>query len=79
MPRFFFRARKGQDLLPDVEGTDLPDLAAARADAVTSLQQLAAERAHGGAISDLQAIEITDEAGQVLATVSFHDALKSLE
>jgi hypothetical protein len=79
MPRFFFRARKGEDLLPDPEGTDLPDLAAARAEAVASFQQLAPERAHGGSLSDVQTLEISDEAGQVLAIVSFHDALKSLE
>jgi hypothetical protein len=71
MPRFLFRPRKGEDPLPDPEGTDVPDLAAASAEVVASLQQLTPERARGGVISDVQAIEMTNEAGKVLATASF--------
>jgi hypothetical protein len=43
MPRFFFPSRDGDALTKDREGMELPDLEAARAEAIVGLRQLAAD------------------------------------
>ncbi len=71
MPRFFFHIRDGT-YLPDTEGTELPNIEAARIQAV---------RASGEAIRDLGvkfwdyqgewAMNVTDEAGNKVVTLKF--------
>jgi hypothetical protein len=64
MPRYFFHIRTTPGLvIPDMTGIDFADIAAAVADAERGV----VER-HPG---DFQAILITDEAGELLATVPF--------
>ncbi|MBL6082339.1 hypothetical protein JMJ56_30665 [Belnapia sp. T18] len=75
MPRFFLHVRQGQELILDPEGSELPDLVAAQHEARLSLRELVAGclRSSGSSsrITDVQQIEIADQAGQVLATVHF--------
>ena len=40
MPRYFFDIRDGEELIPDEEGMDLPDLEAAFREAVRSLADI---------------------------------------
>jgi hypothetical protein len=66
MPRFFFQVRIGQDLIPDPEGSELPNLAAAQDEALASLRRLVAERlrsSHSNRITIVHQIEVADEAG----------------
>ena len=82
MPRFFLHVRQGQDLILDPEGSELPDLAAAQDEALASLRLLVADRLRSSRSSNrtgMQQIEVADDAGQVLVTVYFHDALGPLE
>ena len=76
MARYFFNVR-GPDgeISRDWEGQDLPDLIAARAEAVKSNREMLGERLlHGGSLGPRQ-IEIVDEKGSVLATITATEVL----
>jgi hypothetical protein len=67
MPRYFFNIRDGYDVDEDEEGIELPDLDAARAEALATVEELRDELADAGNIE----LEITDETGRRLLTVPF--------
>ena len=46
MPRYYFDIRDGDELIPDEEGMDLPDLKAAEIEAAHSLLGMAKDAAH---------------------------------
>jgi hypothetical protein len=48
MPKFFFSYRTGHHLAPDLEGTELPSLSAAREMAFGSARELLADAVKGG-------------------------------
>ena len=55
MPRFFFNVREGADLSRDREGQELPDVEAARREAISSSREMLGERMlHGGALNHRQ-------------------------
>jgi hypothetical protein len=76
MPRYFFHVRSAEgDVSRDLEGQDLPNLEAARHEAVSANREIIGERLlHGGSLDGRQ-IEIADEAGNVLAAVKTGDVL----
>ena len=61
MPRFFFHVREGDKLIDDVEGSDHPSLAAARAEAVLSARELMANDILAGRKPTDSRFEIGDE------------------
>jgi hypothetical protein len=73
MPRYYFHVRAGSDLTRDAEGADLPDIDAARKQAVTR-----ACRAWSGRPPDStennEMFEIADENGQIVLKVPFSEA-----
>jgi hypothetical protein len=76
MTRFFFHVRDGvNDVSRDTEGQELPDLEAARREALNSNREMLGERLlHGGAL-DHHRIEIANDKGDVLAVVNARDTL----
>ena len=76
MPNFHFHTRRGGHRSGDPDGSDLPDLEAARAEALAAARQGIAERIRAGEVVDGQPFEIWDAAGRMLAIVPYHDALK---
>ena len=75
MPRYFFHVRDGDDFSPDTEGQELADLAAARREAISANREILGDKLlHGGALDDRQ-IQIADESGSVLLTLSTDDVL----
>ncbi len=75
MPRYFFHVRDGADFSRDCEGQELPSAEAARKEAISSGREMLGERLlHGGALNHRQ-IEIADETGHVVDTVSAADVL----
>ena len=75
MPHYFFHVRDGGDISRDQEGQELPDLDAARQEAVNASRELIGERLlHGGAI-DGREIQIADESDTVLAVVPSGEVL----
>lgn len=75
MPRFFFHLHDGVDV-PDDGGQELPDLAAARAHAVSMARFEVAEAAKAGHIPLSLRIDVEDEHGAVLTTVPFGEAVE---
>jgi len=67
MPRFFFNIRDGYDVDEDEEGIELPDLEAARAEAIATVEELRDELRDAGNIE----LEIVDETGRRLLTIPF--------
>jgi hypothetical protein len=67
MPRYFFNIRDGYDVDEDEEGIELPDIEAARAEALATVEELRDELQDAGNIE----LEITDETGRRLLTVPF--------
>ena len=71
MPRFFMHNRQAERLIEDPDGSNLPDLDAAREEAAVAAREIAAERLRAGKGLDARRFEIRDEAGRLLATVPF--------
>ncbi|MDB5552412.1 MAG: hypothetical protein JWL86_2396 [Rhizobium sp.] len=76
MPRYFFHIRTADELILDPDGSDLPDLDAARCEAVQSARDLVANLLREGQILDGQAFEISDEADNVLERVTFRSVIR---
>ncbi|CAN7335176.1 DUF6894 family protein [Rhizobium sp. LjRoot254] len=76
MPRYFFHIRTDDVFIRDPDGSDLPDLDAARSEAGHSARDLLAALLREGEVLDGQVFEISDEAGTVLARVPFRSVLR---
>lgn len=76
MPRYFLHIRDEDGLTPDEEGAELPDLDAAKAEAIAGARDILAEKLRAGEVLSGAVIEIADETGQVLAVVRFRDAIR---
>lgn len=75
MPRFFFHIADGHRF-PDEEGAILPDVPAALQVACVSAREIVAEEIKEGKPLSLgERIEIQDEAGRIVAVVTFKEAL----
>ncbi|SDA13731.1 hypothetical protein SAMN02799622_01046 [Methylobacterium sp. UNC378MF] len=76
MPRFYLHIRHGQWRVEDLDGSDLPDLDAARSEAERSARALLEIQRVDGAVLAGQSFEIADASGQVLAVVPLKDVLE---
>ena len=72
MPRYFFHYRTDEELIRDMDGSELPDLAAAEHNAA-ELGKAIVDRAAstGGDMRAPRSIEITDDRGEELLYVVF--------
>jgi hypothetical protein len=75
MPLFFFNIREGEELIRDPDGSDLPDAAAARAEAITAARSLLAAAVILGRLPLEHAIEVTDEHAAGVLTVTYGDSV----
>lgn len=76
MPRYFLNIRTGSgELIPDLEGDDLPDVAASRAEAFAVASELIAKS------RDLDwsrcSFEVTNEQGETEYVLRFADAAQA--
>lgn len=76
MPRYYFHIRSSDGLIPDPDGTELPDLPAAHAEAVSAARELLANLLRAGKVLDGQTFEISDDRGQVLDRLPFRSVLR---
>lgn len=76
MPRYFLHIRDGATLLKDPDGSELPDLEAARAEALAAARQLLVELIRADKVLNGQRFEIVDETGTLLAVVPIREALR---
>ena len=75
MPCFYFHLREGNHLIEDLDGSELPNLEAARAKAVAATRAAIAEQLRTGQAVGDRCFEIADEGGRVLTTVTLRDAV----
>ena len=75
MPIFHLHIRLVDALIPDEEGIDLPDLCAARVDAVRGARAIMGMAVLDGTLRLDGAVEIHDAAGAHRSTLRFRDAL----
>lgn len=75
MPKFYFHFQRVDCLAKDLEGTECPSLAEAKALALDSAREVIAEDVKRGAPSTLLAVLIEDENGKQLAELKAKDAL----
>jgi len=74
MARYYLNIRNG-GYSEDPEGQELPDLDAARAEAIDGVRSLLSEDARQGQLDLAAAIEITDGDGRLLLIVPFSEAV----
>ena len=76
MPRYYFHIRSSTGLICDPDGSDLPDLAAARSEAELAARELLAALLKDGAVVDGQVFEISDGDGRVLERLPLRKVLR---
>src|SRR3954454_23469659 len=69
MARFYFHLQDGGELIPDQEGTDLPDCETPKQEALHSARELLSNAIRTGKPKVPEAFVIADEAGQMLDVV----------
>jgi hypothetical protein len=75
MARYFFHLVAGDQLLSDEEGTELPNLTAARREAKLSARELLGEAIKSGEQAVADGFVIANEAGHTLETFSFSEVM----
>ncbi len=75
MGHFYFHLWAGDQLIRDEEGLDLPDVSAARHEAVESAREILAAAVRAGQAKVPDAFVILDEAGRTLDTVPLAEVL----
>jgi len=75
MPRYYFHVYDDDTALDD-EGLDLPDLEAARREALAGARSLAAEQVIMGKLTLHHRIEVEDEARRPVLTLPFGSAFQ---
>ena len=75
MPKFHFNIRDHRGLIPDIEGMELPDIAAARQEAEEGAREILAEALRYHEEIDGKRIEIVSETGDVIDILKVRDLL----
>jgi hypothetical protein len=75
MPQFHFHILNDIDV-PDEEGLEFPNLAAAHLKAIEFVRDLASASVRQGRLDLKHRIDIEDDEGAVLLTVTFEDAIE---
>ncbi len=66
MPHYYFMFSDGMSVIEDPEGTEMPDLDAARKEVDISVRELRQRRISGGRSWAGWVMQVTDESGTVL-------------
>ena len=75
MGRFYFHLKAGDELVPDEEGIELPDVAAATREALLTARELLANAIKGGKVEVPEALVIADETGRTLGVLPLREVL----
>lgn len=78
MPRFFLHLHNRLGFVRDEEGMEVPDLDAAKEQAVQSIRSVIGEEVQQGLVDLRGRIEIASESGDVLASAPFIQAVQLL-
>ncbi len=77
MPRYYLHLRERDGMIADQDGIDFPDLQAAMADAKQSIREMVAERIASAEELDIRSIQICDETGRDVGTVTLAAAISA--
>ncbi len=77
MPRYYFVLSSKEASMDDVEGTELPDLAAARQEAEKDVEYLRQRKVSGRRCWAGWRMEVRDEGGAVLFAVPFSRSVRA--
>jgi hypothetical protein len=76
MPLYFFHIKEGDEVLPDMEGVDHPDLEAARAEAIEAIRQIVSDAVRFGSPLGLdRELHVEDDAGDTLLKFIFREVV----
>jgi hypothetical protein len=75
MPLFYFHLHEQDSVVLDEEGAHMLDTCAARRHAILNARSIIAEDVQSGSIDLSAMIEVTDERGSSVLSVSFSDAV----
>ena len=75
MPRFYLHVCNGNGFVQDEEGQELPDLEAARAEAIRSARSIMASDVQRGMLDLSSFIEIENADRQLVHTLCFEEAV----
>jgi hypothetical protein len=78
MQRYYFNLNFLRNYAPDEEGSQLPNLEAAKTEARQIIRELAADYLKGRRVFDLHSVRICDESGTLLAEASVPEALNEV-
>jgi hypothetical protein len=76
VPRYYFHVCNGTGFTEDEEGQDLPDLEAARLEAIRNARSIMAADVQRGMLDLSSFIEIEDGDHQLVQTLGFQDAVE---
>jgi hypothetical protein len=77
MSRYFFNLRRDGETVSDVEGDEFANVEAARSSAINAVREMAAALIKNGqAVAD-EYMDVSDDKGQLVFTVSFHDVVQN--
>ena len=80
LPRYFFHVRDTTGLLvEDPDGTELPNIAAARVEAAAAAREVMAEHIRKGEDVSGWRFEVTNERDQPVLSLLFRDAVKQAD
>jgi len=76
MPLYFFHIKEGDGVLHDEEGSDHPDLQAARGEAIWGIRQIVSDAVLSGSPLRLdRELHVVDDAGDTLLKFAFRDVV----
>jgi len=75
MPRYRFNIHNAIGFIPDEQGQELPDLEAARAEALRGARSLLAEEVRSGQMNLCGRLEVRDEKDDLVLTLPFAGAV----
>lgn len=77
MSRYFFHLRRDRETVSDIEGDEFPSDEAARISAVSSVREMVAALIKNGRVVADEYMDVSDDAGTLLFSVSFHDVVQN--
>ncbi len=77
MQRFYFHVRRGDEIAPDTDGEALPDVSAARNEALKVAREMLAEAIKYDACPP-EYIEVADDSGRTVLILAIADLLPKL-
>jgi hypothetical protein len=76
MPLYFFHIKEGDEVLHDEEGSDYPDLQAARGEAIEGIRQIVGDAVMSGSPLGLdREMHVADDAGDTLLKLMFREVV----